>query len=124
MFVKLRQKRGLTLVEMVISVLILGLALGAMLGTFVMGRVSATKAKHHIQAMNHARAAMEQYIHDGTTFTLPDGDIKSLGGTCPPPVISDYAAGIKKVVVAISWNERSMGGSRQVSEQLVTLVRE
>ena len=123
MLVNLRQKKGFTLVEMVISVLILGLALGAMLGTFVMGRISATKAKHHIEAMNHARAAMEQYIHDGTTFTLPEGDIKSLNGSCSV-VPSDYAADVNKVVATISWNERSMGGSSQVSEQLVTLVRE
>lgn len=72
MFVKLKQKKGLTLVEMVISVLILGLALGAMLGTFVIGRVSATKAKHHIQAMNLARARME-WIKDQSYAGLPRG---------------------------------------------------
>jgi len=123
MFVNLKQEKALTLIEMIISVLILGLALGAMLGTFVMGRISATKAKHHIEAMNHARAAMEQYIDDGTTYTLPDGDIKTLDGDCSV-VPTTYATDIKKVVVTISWTDRSMGGSRTVSEELVTLVSE
>lgn len=119
-----KNKRGVTLIEVLISILILGIALGAMLGSFVMGRFSATKAKHRIEAMNYARAAMELLINDQTaTFTLPDGDIKSLNGSYSPQ-ITNYATGIKKVVVTISWDERSMGGSTRVSEQLVTLVRE
>lgn len=121
---ELKRKRGFTLIEAAISVFILGLALGAMLGAFVMGRFSVIHAKHRIESMNHAQAAMEQYIDDGTAFTLPDGDIKSLGGSCPPPVSTSYSTGIKKVVVTISWNEPVMGGTKSRSEQLVTLIRE
>ena len=72
MFVKSRQKKGITLIEMIISVLILGLALGAMLGSFVIGRVSATKAKHRIEAANLARQGME-WIKDQSYAGLPRG---------------------------------------------------
>lgn len=53
------RKRGLTLVEAIVSVLILGITVGAMLGVFMIGRYSVTKGKDYIEAMNLARARME-----------------------------------------------------------------
>lgn len=124
---ELKRKKGFTLIEAAVSLLILGIALGAMLGAFVIGRFSVSNAKHRTEAMNHARAAMEKYIDDGTTtFTLPDADIKSLGGSCSVAETKNYGGftGLTRIVVTISWNERTFGGSKQLSEQLVTLVRE
>ena len=122
---KLKNNKGFTLVEAVVSILILGIALGVLLASFMMGRMSVVVAKHRIEAMNHARAAMEQYINKQTTYILPDGDIKSLGGSCPAPNVTlDYSgySGLSKIVVTISWNEQSLGTDRPVSEQLVTLL--
>ena len=121
---KLKNRKGFTLVEAVVAVLILGTALGALLASFMMGRMSVAVAKHRTEAMNHARAAMELLKNDlSATLTLPDGDIKDLGGSySPPPSITDYVGDVKKVVVTISWNEQSLGTDRTVSEQLVTLV--
>lgn len=105
------------------SALILGLTFGVMLVSVIMSRISTEKAKHYLEAMNHARAAMEQYITDSTTYTLPNGDIKSLSGTCSV-VASSYATNIDKVEVTVSWDEQRVGGGAgQVSVQLVTLVR-
>lgn len=121
---KLKNRRGFTLVEAVVSILILGIALGIMLIVFMMSRMSVAMAKHRIEAMNHARAAMEQLINNRTaSLTLPDGDIKCLGGSYSR-VITGTGTGIIQIVVTISWNEPSMGSSHPVSEQLVTLVAE
>ena len=121
---KSKNRKGFTLIEAMVSVLILGIALVVLLGSFIMGRMNAAAAKHHIEAMNHAQAAMEQCLNSGaTTYTLPDGDIKILSGTCTVSSAS-YTTGINRIVATVSWNERSIGGSRQVSEQLVTLVRQ
>lgn len=126
MFVNLRQRKGLTLVEMVVSVLILGLALGAMLGSFVIGRISATKAKHRIEAMNLLRAKMEEIkntpysnIVDEGPVTVTIDEEEGLRGTRVVDVDDD---GYKEVEVVISWQDLSLGGTSQVSERLVTIV--
>jgi type II secretory pathway pseudopilin PulG len=120
----LKRKSGLTLVEALVSVIILGLASWSILGAFLMGKTSAIMAKHHMEAMNYARAAMERYISNGsTTYALPSGDISDLGGSCSIST-SAHATGLTQVTVTISWNEASMGGTRPAtSEQLVMLVR-
>lgn len=137
-FVNLRNKKGLTLVEMTISALILGLVLGAMLGTFVIARVSATKAKHRIEVLNLLRAKME---------AVKDSDYYDIGNELPEEVSIDIGpdllrgtgddlvgsrtvdvvdnSGYKNVTTTLSWNERAWGGAtRSVSANLVTLVCE
>ena len=117
-----RRENGTTLIENLISVLILGLVFGAMLGAFTMARFNTEMARHRIEAMNYARAAMEQYLDSGTTSITVGGDIASLGGTCPPPTASSYTSDLDEVTVTVSWDERSLGGTNTVSEELVTLI--
>ena len=121
-------KKGLTLVEVLISAVILGIVFISLLGVFVVGRFGSAKAKHHIEAMNHARAAMEQYIKDGTTitYTITTGDISSLNGNCVIGKTENYGDddGLTRVVVTISWTPPTWGGGKKVSEELVTLIRE
>ncbi len=121
---KSKNKTGFTLVEAMVSILLLGISAGAMVGVFTICRTNATKAMHYIEATNHVRAAMEQLVTDYTvTPALPNGTIKDLGGSYSI-AITDYAAGVKEITVALSWNERLLGGgSKQVSTQLVTLTR-
>jgi len=134
------KRRGITLVEILISILILGISVGAMLGAFVIGRVSAQKAKHRIEAMNYARAAMEEYRDSGV---LPEedrpiaeledeegreddeaSDIATLGGTYTVTTTS-LGSELEEVTATVSWPERSLGGgSRTVTEELVTIMRE
>lgn len=116
-------RRGITLVEILISILILGISVGAMLGSFVIGRVSATKAKHHIEAMNYARAAMEEYKDSGATTVPLGGDIAALGGTCAVTTAL-LGSGLEEVTATVSWTARSLGGSSTVTEELVTIMRE
>lgn len=117
-------KKGFTLVEIVMSALILGITISPMLFSINMSRMNAEKAKHYTEAMNHARAAMEQYINEGTVYTLPDGAVKTLNGSCSVTTTA-YALGIDNVTVTVSWNERGMGGvTNTASVELVTLIRD
>ena len=52
-------KRGFTLVEMVVSILILGIVSVTMVGVFMIARVSIVKVKHYMQVMNLLRLGME-----------------------------------------------------------------
>ena len=122
---KHKNETGVTLIEAVVSILLLGISAGAMISAFTICRMNVTKAMHYIEAMNHTRAATEQLINDLTiTPVLPDGNIKDLGGSYSVS-ITDYITGVKQIAVTLSWNERSMGGSTTwVSTHLVTLTME
>jgi len=52
--------RGFTLVESLVSIMILGLTVVAMLGVFVIGKVDVAKAKAYKAAINLARERMEE----------------------------------------------------------------
>ncbi|PIU42157.1 MAG: hypothetical protein COS99_01710 [Candidatus Omnitrophica bacterium CG07_land_8_20_14_0_80_42_15] len=119
-----KDKKGVTFVELMISVLILGVCLGTMLSSFVISKISTAMARHRMEAMNYAQAAMEVLIDDPTAiYTLPAGEMLDLGGTYTGTV-ANFAAGIDQITVTISWTERTMGGSGVRTEQLVTLVRQ
>jgi len=118
----IRSKKGFTLFECLIAILILGIFSGAMIGTFMVGKLSVVRAKHHTQAINHARAAIESII-SGSTFTLPSGDIKTMGGSYTQN-ITGVGTGIKTIKVIISWNEQLMGATKNVSVELMTYISE
>lgn len=117
-----RRKKGTTLTENLISVLMLGITIGAMLGVFVIARFNTAMARHRIEAMNYARAAMEQYIDSGTASVVLGGEISSLEGSYSV-VASSYASDLDEITVTVSWDERSLGGTNTVSEELVTLIK-
>ena len=60
MRVTLCSERGFTLIEVLFSSIVLAAVLSAMVGTFVLGRFSAAKARHHAQAMNLLREKVEE----------------------------------------------------------------
>ena len=83
----LKNKRGVTLVEMVVSAVILGITLSVLLNTFVTGRVAAAMSRHHLQAMEIARQKMEELRELGYNKILSSnfGEIEVTiddGGTC------------------------------------------
>ena len=105
------------------SALILGIAISPMIFSINMSRMNAAKTRHYVEAMNHARAAMEEFINAGTIYVLPPGDIGTLNGTCVVAV-NPIAPNIDRVLVTVAWDERGMGNAtNRVSVELVTEVR-
>ena len=130
----MRPKSGITFIETLVAVLVLGLVLSGMLGTFVMGRVSLAKAKHR-----HAACALIQQKLEELTDTLYD----SISGATEADVTLDPGSSDsgdelfctratsvtslsygKEVTVAVSWTERSWGGQKSVSESATTIFTE
>jgi len=119
-----KKGRGVTLMELAVSVLIMGILLSALLGIFVISKAGAARSKHHLEAMNHARAALEAYIHNGTdTYTITTGDLAIASGSCSVVAVN-YSSDLDQVTSTVSWTERRIGSGAGVTitEQLVTLV--
>lgn len=57
--------RGLTLVESLISILLVSVLLMGILGAFVISRLAVDRAKHRMMAMNTIRQYVEQEIKAG-----------------------------------------------------------
>lgn len=149
--------KGITFVEILVSVLILGIVLSAMLGSFVIGRTSINKVKHRLEAMNLVSAMVESLRDLDYTgvASIPSQNISiDIGPDLVRDTADDLVGSIavvvqdindidgdgntaedeiditgdgnndscKPVYVTISWNERSMAGSRMVNEQVVTFI--
>ena len=134
-------KRGFTLVEAVVSILILGIIAVTMIGVFMIARVSIVKAKYYIQVMNLLRLEMENQKNkvygeiisaEAEDITIDSSTTNGLVGEILVVVgdeididgdtINDPC---KPVYVTISWTSPKLGvGSSSVSEELVTLISE
>ena len=83
---KISRRDGFTLIEVIIAVVLLGLTIGAMLTSFVMGRVSVYKSRYYTQAVNLIQARAE-----GLTAGVYD-DIRDEG---PVDIIIDPGADLE-----------------------------
>lgn len=61
----LRQKKALTLIESMVSILLLGAFICSFLGAFFVSRLSTLRAQHRVVAMNIIREYMEREIEAG-----------------------------------------------------------
>jgi len=61
----LKNRKGLSLVEALISMALIGALLVGILGTFIISRLGVERAKHRMMAMNKIREYMEQEIKAG-----------------------------------------------------------
>lgn len=134
MFIKFKSK-GLTLTEVIFAVFILVVALSAILTTFVVGKMSVSRARHKIEARNLLGAKMEQLKNTSyeniissapVTITLDKGpDITE--GTADD-LLAEQSVwvldknGYKEIIVKLSWNEIGWGGSIAAYEKLVTFI--
>ena len=62
MNLKVTEKDGFTLVEVVIAIILLGLVIGGMLTTFVMGRISTYHARYRTQATSLMQSKAEELL--------------------------------------------------------------
>lgn len=135
MLIKFRRKNGMTLVETLLSIFILGIGLSAVLTTFVVGKMSVARAKHRIEVRNILRARME---------TLKNTTYKDIVSSGPDNVIIDPGpdlieatsddltgsetitvidkTGYKQVTLTLSWGELGWGSDKTVSEEVVTYI--
>jgi len=142
---------GFSLIEAMVSILLLGIVSGSMVGAFIVGRAGVIRASHYLEAMNLLRLNIEvirnttydsidslEGSYDLTeasdnftgTLTITVHDINDLDSDeitteCEIDITGDGDNDdIKPVYVTISWDSPLWwwGGSKTVvSEELVTL---
>lgn len=134
-------KKGITLIETVISIMVLALTLGAMLGTFVIGRAITASATNRIQAQNFARSGMEwsatKSCSELKTLLMGEGDVDILpylsfssdfsisNNLTNAAVVASGrldAGSNLEVTVKASWTEPAFRSGGFASEEMVTLV--
>jgi type II secretory pathway pseudopilin PulG len=146
------KREGLTLIESLVSILLLSALLVSLLGAFFVSKVSAVRARHRIAAMDMVKEYMEQEIRaeylggyvDGdyyvmvssaapTTITIDDrgtpDPADDLLGTIEPspyPAVTAAMGSVyyKTVGFIVRWNEESLGGTPPAAstERAVTYV--
>lgn len=134
-------KDGFTLVEILVASTIALLVLVSLLAALVAGRFSASLAKHKSQALNLIQQRVEQLKSQGYTTlyatsqsskvttennVVLDGNVASRGDMlCTRISTVDDLCGYDdavEITVQISWNEKTMAGNINVSEEASTLV--
>ena len=137
----INNQRGFTLIEVLMASFITLIVLMSLLMTIVMGRYSSTLARHKSQAVQLSQQRMEQMKSLGystlaamsqstptitETGVVLDGDIDSRPDmTCTrATTLADDSpdSGVLEVTVQVSWQEKSMGGNINVSEEVYSLV--
>ena len=99
MIASINGKRGFTLVEIVVSMLLLSIVLAGMLVVFVVGRRSVGKAGHKVQAISFAQETIE-------------GLKGKVGGYLWSPADHDLDEGVDRSTAALSGDLANLGGVR------------
>jgi len=146
------KREGLTLIESLVSMLLLSVLLVSLLGAFFISKVSTVHARHRMAAMSIVKEYMEEEIRAGYLGGYVDGDYYTKSSSSAPVAVtiddkgtsdtaddlngtvepSPYPATIatigsvsyKTIGFIVKWNEESLGGSAPPasSERAVTYV--
>lgn len=138
------KKKGLTLVECLISILLLSMVVLSLLGAFYISKIGTHIARHRMTAMNAVKEMMEQEIKAGYLGGLVDGDYyvtaagaaplnTVIGGVTyrinpspyPAAMLSTGGVLYKLIGFMIEWDEATFGSvSRTHRERIATYVAE
>ncbi|MDD5450062.1 MAG: prepilin-type N-terminal cleavage/methylation domain-containing protein [Candidatus Omnitrophica bacterium] len=127
-----KNRRGITFVEIVISLLLLSMVIGAVIGLFVVSRAMAMKSKHRILAVNLTRARIEAIkgldfsqvpAAAGVEAVVIDEGAPDTGdevfGQRSITVSDFYGDGaVYKIAAKVSWTEMGAG----CEENVITLI--
>ena len=137
MKISLRSRSGLSLAEAVISVSILAIIWLAAVDAMIVGKYSASYARHKAQAIYITQQAIENLRK--TPYALmassgpatvaidsrgtPDNNADNFNGTQTITVDAEVAGTYyRRVAVNIQWNEIFFGGAKQVNEYCVAYI--
>jgi type II secretory pathway pseudopilin PulG len=134
---RVNKKIGMTLVENLITIALLGLIVMTTIGGFVVAKMGAIRAQHRTIAMGLIREFMEREVqagyNGGQYFTATPGvRIDPIDNTAytiqsNPPAAVDGIEGVRHYKIIgfiVQWNEPILGGAGVVpcSERAVTYV--
>jgi len=127
MFIKNKgMKKGFSLLEIVISLIILGLTLAGIFSVFIAGRRYTERSRRKLVSLNVARQVIEKIKEDvrrdtwaSSTNRLSTGSHDAAGIYTAPVDFSDWqgtvtyqvgdagTSGLRQATINVSWNEPS-----------------
>jgi type II secretory pathway pseudopilin PulG len=135
---RIKNKAGVTLIENLVSIVLLSIVVIATIGGFVIAKTGATRAQHRTVAMGLIREYMNKEISSGYyygqyyTFSSGTAVTSTIDGitysTTPEPYpATDNSEGsmhYKTVGFCVRWDEPLYGGtgSVQCSERAATYI--
>lgn len=138
---KLKERKGLTFTEAMVSVILLSTILGSILGAFFIARASTVRAGHRLIAMNLVREWMEKEIANGygsggyDVFNSANDGTRVIEGMTytitqyPNPSVISIEGGVggipyKTIGFQVTWSEvlYDQVGSVACNEKAVTNV--
>lgn len=130
----MRKRKGLTLIEVLISMLLLTIAWIAVVEVAIIGVTMGSIARHKIQATYVIQRAMEDLhrrpfpLITGAVTTVsidtkgtPDNAADDLLGT-QTITVTNTSPYYKKIIVEVSWSERLQMINRVMSERAGTYI--
>jgi prepilin-type N-terminal cleavage/methylation domain-containing protein len=95
-------KKGFTLVEVVIAAAIMALTMMAFIGAFMQAKYSATMSDNRLNALQNARSVMEDLV-SRTYGQIPLGTTVFSNGSYVVSQNPAYSNSIKDIAVTIRW---------------------
>ncbi|MFH0839919.1 MAG: prepilin-type N-terminal cleavage/methylation domain-containing protein [Candidatus Omnitrophota bacterium] len=135
-------KKGLTLVEAVVAIIIFSLVNFSILATFVMLKASNVNMRHYLQAMHRISSKLEglKAQNYSSVVAIPSAPVVIDNNGTPLDASDDttgtYSQAVNEVQDAghlnsykivsanIVWQEKSYAGTRNISASLVTIITE
>ena len=123
---KTSRKAGMTLVEVVVAVLILGFTLGGGIRALTVHRRVAEAASRQAEAYHKARAVLEDLTERSFYHADVADGIHSLagGGRYVVTRVSATNLSLKRLVVSVPWSGGDPGTDGTPSETLTTVICE
>lgn len=134
----LKKNRGLTLVESLISILLLSTLLVSILGAFYISRLCDEHSRHRLIAMNEIKKYIEEEIsfgfNEGNYGTVASSaavdvpDLSDVGGTIkpdpyPPTITTVGTSSFRTIGFIVEWTERFMGIGNKCREKVLVYVQ-
>lgn len=130
----MKNYRAATLIEMLVSLLLLGIAIGAIFGAFVIASTSGARARHRLAAINIARQKIELIkgtdysqilTQAGTGGVIIDDASSAAGdellGQCITTISDVYGdSKMYKVITTVQWTEHK--APNPIEEKVMTLI--
>jgi prepilin-type N-terminal cleavage/methylation domain-containing protein len=116
-------KRGFSLIELMVAVVILALAIFGIFHAYSVGFMGMADARARTVATNYAREAMEDIKNMDFGEIVPQGSSVTVNGiTYNRQIIVQENPNIKRVITTVTWKDRNLNTKTVEADMLVHFI--